>query len=104
MGQPMVGLALTYAKMGKRAEALEVIHAVEAREKQQWVEPQFIAMMYAALGDNNSALRWLEKAFTLKTFGVRAFTSWNHPWLRPLWGDPRYQAFRAKTLVTTFKV
>ncbi len=102
-GQPMVGLALTYAKMGKRTEALQVIHAMEAREKNEWVEPIWFAMMYAAIGDHDSALQWLQKAFDEKTFAVRSFTSWNHPWLRPLWNDPRYQALRAKVMATTFR-
>ncbi|MEP6832298.1 MAG: protein kinase [Gemmatimonas sp.] len=100
--QPMVGLAVTYAKMGKRTEALQVIHAVEAREKQQWVDPEFIASMYAALGDKNSALRWLEKGISEKTFSSRAFMSWNHPWFRPLWDDAQYQALRTKVMATTF--
>jgi tetratricopeptide (TPR) repeat protein len=102
LGQPMTGLAMTYAKMGKRAEALKIIHAIEAREKKTWVEPSFIAIMYAAIDDHESALRWLQKAFDEKTFPMRSFTSWNHPWLRPLWTDPRYQALRAKAMATTF--
>ena len=103
LGQPMVGLAMTYASMGKRAEALQVIHAVEAREKKQWVEPCFIAFMYAAIDDHDSALRWLQKAVNEKSFPVRAFTSWNQPWLRPLWSDARYQSLRAKAMATTFR-
>jgi len=103
LGQPMFGLAMTYAKMGKRAEALQVIRAMEAREKNGWVEPTWFAMMYAAIGDDDSALRWLQKAFDEKTFSLRAFTSWNHPWLRPLWNDPRYQALRARVMATTFR-
>ena len=103
LDQPMVGLAVTYAKMGKRAEALRVIHAVEERAKHQWVEPTFIASTYAAIGDKETAMRWLERAFAEKTFAVRSFTSWNHPWLRPLWTDPRYQALRTKAMATTFR-
>jgi hypothetical protein len=98
-----VGLAITYAKMGKRAEALQVIHALEAREKKQWVEPTFIAFSYAAIGDRDSAMRWLERAFHEKTFAFRSFTSWDHPWLRPLLTDARYQALRAKAMATTFR-
>ena len=102
LGQPMFGLAMTYARMGKRAEALQVIHALEAREKKTWVEPTWFAIMYAAIDDHDSAMRWLQKAFDEKTFSLRAFTSWNQPWLRPLWADPRYQALRTKAMATTF--
>ena len=103
LDQPMVGLAVTYAKMGRRADALRVIHAVETRAKQQWVEPTFIASAYAAIGDNDAAMQWLERAFTEKTFAVRSFTSWDHPWLRPLWTDARYQALRRRAMTTTFR-
>ena len=58
--------------------------------------------MYAAIGDHDTAMRWLQKAFDEKTFSLRAFTSWNQPWLRPLWTDARYQALRAKAMATTF--
>jgi len=102
-GKPMFGLAITYAKMGKRAEALQVIRAMEAREKNGWVEPTWFAVMYAAIGEHDSALRWLQRGFDEKTFSIRAFTSWNHPWLRPLWNDPRYQVLRARVMATMLR-
>jgi tetratricopeptide (TPR) repeat protein len=102
LDRPLLGLAMTYAKMGRRTEALQVVSALEAREKTQWVEPTFIAMCYAALDDHDAALRWLDRAFEAKTFVLRSFTSWDHPWLRPLWTDARYQALRAKAMNTTF--
>lgn len=33
LDQPLAGLAMTYAKMGKRTEAMQVIRALDAREK-----------------------------------------------------------------------
>lgn len=44
LDKPLASLAMTYAKMGRRTEAMQVIRALEAREKTQWVEPTFIAM------------------------------------------------------------
>ena len=84
LDQPLAGLAMSYAKMGRRSEAMQVIRAMEARTKTQWVEPTFIAMSYAALDDRDAAMRWLERAYESRTFAFRSFTSWDHPWLRPL--------------------
>ena len=103
LDQPLAGLAMTYAKMGRRSEAMQVIRAMEARAKTQWVEPTFIAMSYAALDDRDPAMRWLERAYESKTFAFRSFTSWDHPWLRPLWTDARYQALRSRAKATTFR-
>jgi hypothetical protein len=88
---------------GETRRGPAVIHAVEERAKQQWVEPTFIASTYAAIGDKDTAMRWLERAFAEKTFAVRSFTSWIHPWLRPLWTDARYQALRRRAMTTTFR-
>lgn len=98
----MVGLAIAYARMGKSAEALRAIHALEAHAKKRWVEPTFIAFAYASIDDHDSAMRWLEHAFQAKTFAFRSFTSSDHPWLRPLLTDARYQALRTKAMATTF--
>lgn len=102
LDQPLAGLAMTYAKMGRRSEAMQVIRAMEARAKTQWVEPTFIAMSYA-FDDRDAAMRWLERAYESKTFAFRSFTSWDHPWLRPLWTDARYQALRSRAKATTFR-
>ena len=60
-------------------------------------------MSYAALGDHDGAMLWLERTFAAKTFAFRSFTSWNHPWLRPLWAVARYQALRTLAMTTTFR-
>jgi hypothetical protein len=43
-------------------------------------------------------MEWLEKAFSLKTFGVRLFLSWDCPWLRNMESDPRYQELKSRVL------
>jgi tetratricopeptide (TPR) repeat protein len=61
--QPSVNLARTYARMGKRDEALRVIREIEAREGRQRVDPDFLAIAYAGIGDNGRAIQWLDTAF-----------------------------------------
>ena len=98
--QPSFGLATTYARMGRRSDALAVIHALEERERKQWVDPDIIAFAYAGIGDRDHAMEWLEKAFQRKTFGVRLFLSWDCPWLRNMESDPRYQELKKRVLAT----
>jgi tetratricopeptide (TPR) repeat protein len=100
---PSWGLAITYGRMGKRDEALQIIHALEERAKRQWVEPTFVAMAYAGIGDRDHAMEWVERAVQMKSYTVRALMNWDNPWLRLLRDDPRYVALRRKALATTFK-
>jgi hypothetical protein len=98
-GQPAFGLAVTYGRMGKREDALRIIHALEERRQHQWVDPTFIASAYAGIGDRDHAMAWLDTAFQEKTFMLRL----NEPyWLDGLRDDPRYIALRNKVLATKF--
>jgi len=98
--QPSFGLAITYDRMGRRSDALAVIHALEERERRQWVDPNFIAFAYAGIGDRDHAMEWLEKAYQRKTFGVRVFLSWDCPMFRNMESDPRYQELKRRVLAT----
>ena len=98
--QPSFGMAITYDRMGRRSDALAVIHALEERERRQWVDPNFIAFAYAGIGDRDHAMEWLEKAYQRKTFGVRVFLSWNCPMFRNMESDPRYQELKRRVLTT----
>ncbi len=102
-GQPSVGLAMTYGRMGKRDEALKVIHEFEARERRQWVDPNFIAIAYAGIGDADHTMEWLETSFRKRTFSLRAFMNWDMPWLRGVRDDPRFIDLKRRVLATTFK-
>jgi serine/threonine protein kinase len=104
IGQPSFGLAITYGRMGQRDEALRIIHALEEREKTQWVDPTFIACAYDGLSDRNAAMRWLERAFQEKAFSLRFLLSWAEmPLLKNVRTDPRFASFRQRVLTTIFK-
>ncbi len=99
---PSFGLAIAYARLGKRDEALHVAHDLEARAKKQWVDPTFIAITFAASGDRDHAMEWLEKGVAMKTFGTRLFLSWDMPWLRSMRDDPRFIELKKRVLATKF--
>ena len=102
-GQPSWGLAITYGRMGRRDDALTEIRALEERERHQWVDPTFIAVAYAGVGDRDHAIQWLDKAFREKAFTLRFLLTYDSPFLAPLRRDPRFTALRQRVLATTFK-
>jgi len=102
-GHASTGLAVTYARMGRRADALQAIGALEALERKQWVDPDFFAIAYAALGDNDHAMAWLETAFRKKTFTLRSVMNWDCQWFNAIKDDPRFIELKRRVLATTFK-
>ena len=94
---------MTYGRMGDRTKALEQIHRLELREKQQWVDPVLIACAYVAMGDADHAMQWLETAFRRKTFILRASLGWDIPWFRGIQNDPRFVELKRRVLGATFK-
>jgi eukaryotic-like serine/threonine-protein kinase len=80
-------LGYIYAALGKKAEALKILHELQERSKEQPVNPQAFALIYAGLGDKHQAFEFLEKQYQergslnmLKTF----------PELKGLRSDPRF--------------
>jgi tetratricopeptide (TPR) repeat protein len=56
-------LGCIYALAGRRREALEIVAQLENRSKQTYVDPGYIAYIYAALGEKDLALTNLQKAY-----------------------------------------
>ena len=66
----LASLGLTYALWGKRKEALWVIETLNKVAEKRYVQPYFIASLYAALGDSEKAMDWLEKASSERAFVI----------------------------------
>ncbi len=82
------GLAITYAKMGRRNEAERVLNELKTLAATHYVAGESIASICVALGDNDAAFQWLERAYhehsgSLQGIAVR-------PEFRPLHFDPRF--------------
>jgi Flp pilus assembly protein TadD len=56
-------LGVAYALSGRRSEALEEIDKLRELSKQRYVAPYNLALIYAALGDKENALEWLDRAY-----------------------------------------
>jgi len=83
------GRALTLAQMGREAEARRLARELEEESTRQYVAPDWIAMIYAKLGDQEAAFSWLQR--TLETRSMWA-TPKDMPDWDPIRRDPRFAA------------
>lgn len=82
------GAAYAYAKTGQRDKALAVIQNIKEREKTQYVQSYWVAIMYAALGDKDNAFASLEKAYRDHDWFLQRIKV--DPFMDPLRDDPRF--------------
>ena len=81
----MTALAQTYARAGRRQDALQLLEEVRGSA----IYPLSVANVYAALGEADAAFEWLEKAYELRSMPIT--------WIRtapasdPIRSDPRFQ-------------
>ena len=86
------GQALALA--GRRGEALAEVQRLEQESSIRYVSAYDIATVYAALGDTDQALAWLERAFGERS-PLIGWLPWE-PVFDSLRGDPRYSALVAQ--------
>ena len=81
-------LGYVYAASGKRAEAVAVVKELEGKFARKEAIGQYIAAVYAGLGDKDKAFEWLEKDFQARN-GKLTEIRWQIQ-CEPLRDDPRY--------------
>jgi len=80
---------LGYSLVGRRAEAIETLHRILDLSRERYVPPSTVAYAYVALGDTDTAIEWLERAFEARDTHLgfaRAL-----PLYDPIRSDPRFQ-------------
>jgi TolB-like protein/tetratricopeptide (TPR) repeat protein len=87
---PLYGYAITYARMGKAAEAQEMLARLKNFARSHYVNPLFAAAVHAALGENDQAFEWIERAVTDRTVLAAGLSFW--PEFDVLHADPRFAA------------
>jgi adenylate cyclase len=85
---PSPGLAITYAKMGRRDDARRILDQLIEKSRQQYVAADSIAAVYATLGEKDEALRWLDRAFEEHSGSFYSYMF--RPEFRALRSDPRF--------------
>ena len=81
-------LAQAYAAAGRIAEARSLLTAVKEGKTPDPGFPYGVALVHAALGDDEAAIDWLQKAFRLRDPSMVSLKT--DPFLDPLRGDERF--------------
>ncbi|HEX8176197.1 MAG TPA: protein kinase [Pyrinomonadaceae bacterium] len=81
-------LGHAYAASGNRDEAMKVLNQLKEIEKQQYIPAYHFVILYAGLGDRDSAFEWLEKTYRDRTSRMTILQV--DPYLDPLRSDPRF--------------
>ena len=85
---PSSGLAITYARMGRQAEAQNILAQLLQASEKRHVSAPVIAAVYVAFGEKEEAFRWLERAFAEHS-GILQWIAFL-PEFRPLHSDARF--------------
>ncbi len=91
---PLALLGVARAKAGDRAAALGILQRLREMAKHRYVPDYLFARIHLALGEKGEALRWLESSYAKHQPDL----NWIRidPGLRPLHGDPRFEALAQK--------
>ena len=88
------GIARSYVALSRPQDARVLVKMIEADAAKRYVSKDYIAQVYAALGEKDEAFKWLDRAADdgseyLQWLGV------NPAWV-PLRSDPRFSALKAR--------
>ena len=89
-----MNLAQTYAQMGDRAKALEIMERMQ-KPGSGYVSPFNFALVYAAMGDKPQMYTWLERAIQVRA--AACLTLKVDPTFQPWRSEPRFQELLRKT-------
>jgi adenylate cyclase len=81
-------LGVALAKAGKEKEARDLLAEMEAESKVRYVSPQWPAVIYAALGERETALAFLENAWQVR--GIQLLWLDIDPNFDPLRSEPKF--------------
>ena len=85
------GLAHALAVSGKKAEAEKIVNDLITKSRAgSYVSPYNIAVVYVGLGDRESALNWLERAYEERSYYLPVYLTTDER-LEPLHDDPRFR-------------
>jgi len=82
-------LAHAYAGIGRKAETQKILRDFEQKSSKAYVSPYMIATLHAALGDKDTAFKFLEKAYQEKSLDLSWYLKADLR-IDNLRADPRY--------------
>jgi len=86
--------ACAYALAGERSKALDIVNYLLKQAKKEYVDPYWIACAYAALGAEDKAFEWLEKAYEQRNPSLYVLKA--EYVLYNVQDDPRFRALLKK--------
>ncbi len=87
-------LGLTYGLAGRKVEARKVLEFLLEKRKTQYIPPTEIAVIYAGLGERDTAFGLLERAYEERAFLIDSVKV--NPLFDVFRGDPRFDALLKK--------
>ena len=93
-GQPSSGLAITYARLGKKDDARQVLEKLLEFAKKKYYAGDQIAAVYVALGEKDAAFEWLNRAAEQHSSTIHRIAF--DPDFKDLRADPRFSALLAR--------
>ena len=81
-------LALAHGRFGRPEHARSALTTLTARAREQHVSPFSFALVHLALGDIQTAITWLERAYEERDWYLSVIKT--EPILDPLRGEPRF--------------
>jgi tetratricopeptide (TPR) repeat protein/TolB-like protein len=88
-GPAIMWLGLCYSQVGRMQEVRALIARALDISRKTYLRPQVFAALYASAGEQNEALRWIEKGVEMREDWVSDLRA--SAWLAPLHGNPRFQ-------------
>jgi TolB-like protein/Flp pilus assembly protein TadD len=88
-------LALVYSRMGRTAQARTILRELLETARHQYVPPSAIGGVYGALGEDETALEWLERSYEEGSNFVAYMSV--EPSQQRLRAHPRFQAILQRT-------
>jgi TolB-like protein/DNA-binding SARP family transcriptional activator/Flp pilus assembly protein TadD len=87
-------LAIAYVAAGRQVDARALVNTLETRAKREYYTRTWLVRVYAALGDKDRALTWLETAYDERDNWLTITNV--DPSFDSLRGEPRFRAILAK--------
>jgi serine/threonine-protein kinase len=88
----VLGFAEACARAGDRGESLRLVEAATTDPQVRYVSPYRIARVYVALGENDAAFHWLDRALADRSIGSMTCLS-RDPALDSILADCRFQRY-----------
>jgi tetratricopeptide (TPR) repeat protein len=92
--QAQVVEAMAYARAGRREQALRLIRPFEEKYPEPGVAMQWIALVYAFMGDEPNTVKWLERSADRHEF--QALNLAVHPVYAPMRNSAGFRALKRR--------